>query len=752
MWLCAGQNSPSTSGTTQVATAATAATQSTGTKQVLTEQNLETMDTSTPQDSSSQLLPCSTKLQYEVSKQPREYQKELAEPGIRGQNYIICAPTNSGKTLVAAMVIANHLEEKSQMPQQKPKVAFVVETLALADQQTQHLSDYIRNAHVERRTGNRGEDHRQQLHIKDALHDGITNIIVCTSGKLLDELKKEEISLLQFSLMIIDECHSTECSKQFSNAASAQIMRKYLELKEAAEKGPLPQVIGLTATPGMGKNPGLDSTAVVEYLIMLCAHMDATGGIQTVRQHKEELSRYVQNPESHLDTVDQNERKEICRIERDMEKCEKFLTFSCPFPRWSQQYEHAVKQQRNALEGSGNTEDRDKVSSVRLLDHYSQTLIKYTELPCALATEYLEQQSDLIESDKQSDHEKHLLESFTRLKDDIKSLQVSENPVLKQLELRLASVFQKKPESSGIVFVRTREQAEAICDWISDSEFANNVGIKARMLVGKTTLTGDEQKEVTDAFRNRDCNVIVATSVAEEGIDIKQCNLIVRLHISGARSQAQMRGRARAENSEIITIVANDPKKAYKDMANNMLIELTNYLVEMQCLPPTQQLQVEITHRQRAIMEKAREQRMLEKLCKARHPAQDVELKCSKCKITACRGSDIYCIDKTNHHVVPGGEFTALYEKINHHSRGILLGCDNQIFMKDYKIHCLKCNQSWGVLGTWPSGLPYPIIKCENFIFNVNGNVKRFKKWKDRPFNVPWLSEWFTQKSAPATC
>ena len=506
MCLCAGQNSPSRSGTTQATTAATAAaavtaiTQRTSTKEVLTEQNPETMDMSTPQDPSSQP---SMKTQYEVSKQPREYQKELAEPGIRGQNYIICAPTNSGKTFVAAMVIANHLEEKSRTLQRKPKVAFVVETLALADQQTENLSNDIRNVHVKRRTGNRGEDRRQQLHIKDALHDDLTDIIVCTSGKLLDELKKEEISLPEFSLMIIDECHSTECSKQFSNAAAAQIMRKYLELKEpTSEKCPLPQVIGLTATPGMGKNPGLDSATVVEYLIMLCAHMDATGGIQTVRQHKEELSRYVQNPESHLDTVDQNERKEIWRIEQDMEECEKFLTFSSysPFPRWSQQYEQAVKQQRNALEGSRDTKDRDKVSSVRLLDHYTQTLIKYTELPCALATEYLEQYSDLNESDKQTDHEKHLLESFTRLKCDIKSLQVSENPVLVKLESRLTDVFQKKSESSGIVFVRTREQAEAICDWISNSEFASNVGIKARM---KVALTGDEQKEVTDAFRNR---------------------------------------------------------------------------------------------------------------------------------------------------------------------------------------------------------------------------------------------------------
>ena len=192
--------------------------------------------------------------------------------------------------------------------------------------------------------------------------------------------------------------------------------------------------------------------------------------------------------------------------------------------------------------------------------------------------------------------------------------------------------------------------------------------------------------------------------------------------------------------------------KAFMAAMVNMLIALTNYLVEQECLPPYQELQAELTRLQKVIMEKAREQRMLEKSCRERHPVQDVELKCKKCKITACRGSDIYRIDKTNHHVVPGEEFTALYEKFEHHSRGILLGCDNPIIKKDYKIHCSSCNQSWGVLGTWPSGIPYPIIKCESFSFYVNGNVKLFKKWKDRPFKVSQLSEWFTQSSPSDIC
>ena len=663
----------------------------------------------------------------------------MAAPGIEGKNYIVVAPTNSGKTLVAALIIANHLEK---IPQ-KPRVVVVVKTRPLADQQRERLAEYIPRAHVQCITGNRDlQEREKQLHVKDALL--CSDVVVCTAGKLKDELNRGMISLEDFSLMVIDECHNAEKSSNY-----AQIMYTYLEKKAKGSR--LPQVVGLTATPGVGKNPGLNQTKAVDNLIMLCAHMDASNGIQTVQQHVTELNRFIRKPDYHQEVVDQNENRQafIQRVEKDMKECEKFLNFntSGKLPRWSQKYEYAVKEARKPLEENENPYDRDNISTIRLLEHYSQTLICYMELPLEHAMVSLEKYDDLTSSDKLSDHEKHLLKSYTKLKFDLKSLDLCENPILEKMEERLMYTFRRKPESEGIVFVRTREQAEAISGWIEDSKFAERLHIRPRMLLGHKqgdegpSMSDEEQKIVVEAFHSGEYNLLVATSVAEEGLDVKRCNLVMRLHISSAKSKAQVQGRARAEDSEIVTIISNDPRTLYRDMLNDELLLLMEKLIQNNFLPPRELVQEKVALIQAEIRESLRKQRELQEMRTSTHPAQNVELKCKKCKRFACRGSDIYVIDNTNHHVVPGDVLH--YELIEHTDPGIVKGCGSMIIEKNFKVHCTECNTSWGILGTWPSKKEFPILKCDSFNFFVNGRRVTITRWKERTFKVPPLSEWF---------
>ncbi|XP_063233868.1 endoribonuclease Dcr-1 isoform X2 [Bacillus rossius redtenbacheri] len=65
-----------------------------------------------------------------------------------------------------------------------------------------------------------------------------------------------------------------------------------------------------------------------------------------------------------------------------------------------------------------------------------------------------------------------------------------------------------------------------------------------------------QQEEVLKRFRMRECNLLIATSVLEEGIDIPKCNLVVRFDPPSCyRAYVQSKGRARAPGAHYALLV-----------------------------------------------------------------------------------------------------------------------------------------------------------------------------------------------------
>ena len=62
-----------------------------------------------------------------------------------------------------------------------------------------------------------------------------------------------------------------------------------------------------------------------------------------------------------------------------------------------------------------------------------------------------------------------------------------------------------------------------------------------------------------EKFNEGVLNVLIATNVVEEGLDVSTCNLVICLNeLATVKAFIQMRGRARQQNSKFVFLCAQE--------------------------------------------------------------------------------------------------------------------------------------------------------------------------------------------------
>ncbi|XP_060069957.1 endoribonuclease Dicer-like [Ylistrum balloti] len=124
----------------------------------------------------------------------------------------------------------------------------------------------------------------------------------------------------------------------------------------------------------------------------------------------------------------------------------------------------------------------------------------------------------------------------------------------------------------GIVFVDHRYVAfalnkfiEEVCAWDDQLCFIKSHHITGQGSKKEGSKSYKKQEEILRKFRLQELNLLLATDVLEEGVDIPKCNLIVKFDPpKDYRSYSQSKGRARARESEYVILADKSNLKAFR--------------------------------------------------------------------------------------------------------------------------------------------------------------------------------------------
>ncbi|EHB15966.1 Putative ATP-dependent RNA helicase DDX58 [Heterocephalus glaber] len=670
---------------------------------------------------------------------PRSYQLELALPAKEGKNTIIYAPTGCGKTFVSLLICEHHLQKFSQG--RKGKVVFFANQVPVYEQQKTVFSRYFERLGY-RVTGISGAT-AENVPVAQTIESN--DIIILTPQILLNNLKNGTVpSLSIFTLMIFDECHNTSKHHPYN-----MIMFNYLEQKLGGSSDPLPQVIGLTASVGVGDAKNTEEA--IAYICKLCASLDASV-IATVKENLEELEQVVYKPQKISRKVKPRTTNRfkliISQLMKETEHMAKIISEELGYlfeiqdrVFGTQKYEQWIVEVHKACRvfQLPDKEEESRICKAMYLytSHlrkYNDTLIISEDAQMKAGLDYLKDFFNNVRAAAFDEIEQDLTRRFEEKLPELENVSMdpsNENPKLKDLHLILQEEYHVNPKTRTILFVKTRALVDALKKWIEENSALNF--LKPGILTGrgrtsnKTGMTLPAQKCVLDSFRANGDNILIATSVADEGIDIAQCNLVILYeYVGNVIKMIQSRGRGRAKGSKCYLLSSN---------ADVIEKENTNLYKEKMMNDSISILQTwdEATFQKRIHHIQGQEKFIRDSQPKPK-PVPDKgnkRLLCGKCKVLACYTDDIRVIEES-HHTVIGDAFKECFVS-KPHPKPRSYGN----FEKKEKIFCASqnCGHDWGIHGKYKT-FEIPVIKIESFVVEdiVTGLQKQYTKWKDFPY------------------
>jgi Fanconi anemia group M protein len=440
----------------------------------------------------------------------RQYQINLANQA-KSENCLVVLPTGLGKTAVALQVIAEFLSKGTG------GVLFLAPTRVLANQHYEFLKNNMILEDIALLTGEDTLTKRKKLWV---------NSIICATPEITkNDLDRQIVSVDQFNLVIFDEAHRTIGDYAYSSIAQ----------RLAATNA---RIMGMTATLPSEKEKATEIITTLR--------------IASVAQRNEEspdVKPYIQQTHTEWIKVDlPYEMKEVQYYLRkalevqyqQLQRCGLRLGTNSSLSQLLRSRDFVLRQNRRAA--------KPFFTAIRL--HYALNILESHGVTSFLR--FCERTKE-----KKGVGIKDLFENDSNF---IRALAYAKDAQKKGIEhskiVKLAEII-KSIQGKAIVFTSYRDSVEIIHDKLLD------LGVSVGYLIGKAGENGLKQKEQIDTvqkFRDGFYNVLIATRVGEEGLDISEVNNVIFFdNVPSSIRFIQRKGRTgRKSVGRLIVLIAKD--------------------------------------------------------------------------------------------------------------------------------------------------------------------------------------------------
>lgn len=435
---------------------------------------------------------------------PREYQQAIVDVA-KDNNTLVVLPTGIGKTLIALMLTVERIKK---FPSKK--VLILAPTRPLVEQ---HLESFKKNlpelfAQIDLFTGSINASNRMKIWSN-------AEIIFSTPQCIANDVRKGLYSLEDVSLLVIDEAHRCLKNYDYNFVASAY--------KSQASNQ---RILGLTASPGSEK-------ARVQ---QICKNLDIEK-LEVRTRDSEDVRPYLQ--ELNIEKHEVPFPKEFIEIQILLKriynsKVEQLRNRNLLFEPANKitllKLQNRLAAQAsspgnfNAMIGMSLCAQAIKISHAQELLE-TQTLSGLNEYLKGLEKQAAEKKSKGVQTLVNSAEFNAARLSLNKLLE-----KNTEHPKVEELKVLIENEFSKNKEYKVIVFTQYRETANTIVNKLNELESVNAstfVGqAKKQHAMGSSGLSQKEQKQVIEQFKSGKINVLCATSIGEEGLDIPEVNAV----------------------------------------------------------------------------------------------------------------------------------------------------------------------------------------------------------------------------------